>query len=394
MKHEHMILFRLAQLKALCQFVVAYLIALFYKRDDTIWVVSERGVDARDNGYWFFRYLRTQHPEVEAFYLISKEASDYERVKDFADHVIDYGSMRHYIMLWRASVLVSAHVQGYFPFRGLGLWLQRVLPSYRKKFHVNLKHGITKDHMSYLDYSNTHSDMIIAGVNQEYEYLLSAYGYPKKNVQLTGFCRFDGLTNQHKKRQILLMPTWREWLYKEKEFIQSEYVKKYISLLNNEDLLKLLESMNVDLIFYPHHEVQKHISVFKEKCQGKHIIIADKTAYDVQQLLVDSSLLVTDYSSVYFDFAYMRKPILFYQFDVDRYRKEQYAEGWYDYDNGLGEVVKDEASCVSLIEKSIKSDFVMPATYQAYADKMFPYRDNKNCERVYNAICLRKKNRN
>ena len=243
--------------------------------------------------------------------------------------------------------------------------------------------------MSYLDYSNTLSDMIIAGVNQEYEYLLSAYGYPKENVQLTGFCRYDGLTNQPKKRQLLLMPTWREWLYKENDFIQSEYLKTYISLLNNKRLLQVLKKQKVDLIFYPHHEVQKYIEVFRECCHGEHIVIANQNDYDVQDLLNQSALLVTDYSSVYFDFAYMHKPIIYYHFDVERYRAEHYAEGWYDYDHGLGAVIKDETACVALIERMIVSNFTMPDNYRQYADSMFPFRDTNNCERVYQVIQAR-----
>ncbi len=385
MKHEHMISFRLAQVWTLFKFALAYMIALFYKREE-IWIVCERGVDARDNGYWFFKYLRTQQLNLKAFYLITKSSEDFKRLQPYADNVIEFGSMAHFVMLWRASVLISAHVQGYFPFRGLGLWIKKICPAYSHKCHVNLKHGITKDYSGYLDYNNTHLDMIIAGVNQEYDYFLSAYHYPKEVVQLTGFCRFDGLNNRSVKKQILVMPTWREWLYKTQDFARAEYTQKYISLLNNEYLNKLLEEKQIDLIFYPHHEVQKHIDLFKKSCKGKHILIAEKNKYDVQQLLVESKLLITDYSSVYFDFAYMKKPILFYQFDNERYRSEHYAQGWYDYNNGLGLVVKEEDSCISAIKQIILSGFDMPEKYQTYADHMFPYRDSNNCERVYQAI--------
>lgn len=390
MKHEHMIAFRCAQLWAMCKLAVAYIIALFYKRKN-IWVIAERGVDARDNGYWLFKYMCQVHPEIEAYYVISSDSPDRKRLIECESRLLPYRSLAHYILLWRAAVLISTHVQGYFPFSGLGLWFRKICPFYNSKLHVNIKHGITKDHMSFLDYSNTQLDMIVAGVNQEYSYFISQYKYPKEVVQLTGFCRFDGLYNKQSKQQILLMPTWREWLYKTDDFMQSEYVKKYISLLNNTDLLKLLERKSIDLVFYPHHEVQKHISIFKQKCQGAHIIIADKEAYDVQQLLVDSSLLVTDYSSVYFDFAYMNKPVLFYQFDIEQFRREHYAEGWYDYNNGLGPVVIKESECVSFIENACDSGFSMPENYRIYANRMFPYRDNHNCERVFNAICIKQR---
>lgn len=381
-----MISFRLAQVWAILKLVVAYVIAIFYPRK-RIWLVAERGVDARDNGYCFFRYMKESHPEVETYYVISSDSPDKERLNVWNKDLLDYRSLRHYVMLWRASVLISTHVQGYFPFVGLGMYFRRVCSAYNAKCHVNVKHGISKDHVAFLDYTNTHLDLLIAGARPEYDSFLSDYLYPQKNVKLTGFCRFDQLTNTAQHRQILLMPTWREWLYKAKDFYESEYVHTYVSLLNSHRLQKVLEQYKMDLIFYPHHEVQKHINYFKRNCKGRHIIIADKGHYDVQQLLKDSDLLVTDYSSVYFDFAYMQKPIVYYLFDYDQYRCEHYAEGWYDYQNGLGVVSYTEDECIKQIEAALKSKCIMPKQYKQRAGEWFPYRDQNNCQRVYEAIC-------
>ncbi len=386
MKHEHIISFRLQQVWALCQLAVAYVVAHFYARK-RIWVIAERGVDARDNGYWLFRYLRESHPEIESYYIISADSPDKAKLKPYAANVIPYRSFAHYVMLWRASVLVSTHVQGYFPFVGLGLWFRKISPLYAAKCHVNVKHGITKDHAVFQDYSNTHLDLLIAGVKPEYDYFLSDYLYPKEIVKLTGFCRFDQLVNTAQHRQVLLMPTWREWLYKSKEFYESDYVRTYVSLLNNSRLQQVLEQYNMDLVFYPHHEVQKHIAYFKQNCHGKHIVIADKGSYDVQLLLKESDLLVTDYSSVYFDFAYMRKPTIFYMFDYERYRNEHYGMGWFDYFNGLGVTTRSEDECIAQIETALKDGCVMPEVYRQRADEWFPYRDQNNCQRVYEAIC-------
>ena len=73
---------------------------------------------------------------------------------------------------------------------------------------------------------------------------------------------------------------------------------------------------------------------------------------------------------------------------------EHYAEGWYDYNHGLGVVTKDESSCVAAILEIIENHFAMPKQYADYAESMFPYRDNHNCERVYNAICSIEKKKN
>ena len=389
MKHEHMIQFRLAQVCVLCKFALAYVLSLCYKRRE-IWLISERGVDARDNGYWFFQYLRTHHSEVDAYYLITKSSVDYERLKPYVDHVIEFCSMHHYIMLWRSSILASAHVQGYFPFRGLGLWIKKVCPAYRRKRHICLKHGITCNYSPFLEYSNTQLDLIISAAQKEYDYFVSKYHYPKNKISLTGLCRYDNLNTYKNKKQILLMPTWREWLYKEEDIVDSEYVKEYVSLLNNSSLHQLLEENEYTLVFYPHHEMQRYLYCF-ENNQTSRIVIANKQNYDVQQLLKESEVLITDYSSVFFDVAYMRKPILFYQFDKERFRKEHYDEGWYSYDHGLGPVLQTETTLLTELQRVIQTGCIMEEKYATYSDSLFAYRDSNNCERVYNAIIKTKR---
>ena len=46
--------------------------------------------------------------------------------------------------------------------------------------------------------------------------------------------------------------------------------------------------------------------------------------FDYQKILIKSSLLITDYSSVFFDFSYMKKPIIYTQFDYELHRKVHY----------------------------------------------------------------------
>ena len=48
----------------------------FSKKYRNLWLVAERGNDARDNGYRFYEYLRTMHPEVNAHYVITTDSAD------------------------------------------------------------------------------------------------------------------------------------------------------------------------------------------------------------------------------------------------------------------------------------------------------------------------------
>ncbi len=385
MKHEHMIAFRIAQIWALCKLAIAFLIALFYK-SKRFWIIAERGDDARDNGYWFFLYMRKQHPEEEVYYVISDDSVDRAKLSDYKSFLLSYRSMHHYIMLWRSTYLISTHLQGYFPYKGLGVWLKSVFPYYRHKKHINIKHGITLNYTHVHEYNYAKWDLMIAGAKPECDFFISKYGYPTDHVALTGFARFDHLKDTNPYRQLLLMPTWREWIYKDKGFEETEYAQKYAHLLKSMRLNKLLDEENIDLIFYPHHEIQRYISFFENLNVGRHIIIADKGHYDVQQLLKESSLLITDYSSVVFDFAYMRKPVVYYQFDYNRFITEHYEKGWYDYHDSFADYYTDEDMLIDAIKKYISNNFEMKKNHLKYIEELFPYHDNHNSERIYQTI--------
>ena len=385
MKHEHMILFRLAQVWAMCKLAVALVLSLFYKHK-RIWLIAERGDDARDNGYCFFMYMKEKHPSEEIYYIISKDSVDRSKLTQYEESILDYRSMHHYIMLWRASYLVSTHLQGYFPFKGLGVWVKSIFPYYGHKKHINIKHGISINYTHVLDYTYAKWDLIISGATPEYSFFIQKYGYPPSHVALTGHARYDRLNDNDPKRQILLMPTWREWIYKDNGFEQTQYAQKYANFLQSRHLNSVLEDENIDLIFYPHHEIQRHIDFFRNLAVGKHIIIADKQNFDVQQLLKDTSLLITDYSSVAFDVAYMRKPIIYYQFDYQQFRNEHYQQGWFEYNNSFADVYVEENELIKAIKQYIETGFVLKEEHAKKKEKLFPYHDSNNCERIYKAI--------
>ena len=114
--------------------------------------------------------------------------------------------------------------------------------------------------------------------------------------------------------------------------------------------------------------------------------IIDKFNYH-SLLLSQSSLLVTDYSSVSFDFAYMKKPIIYTQFDYDEYRKKHYKKGYFDYIlDGFGPVCSDIGVCIDNIIEEIKDGCKIKKKYLKRIQKFFAFFDRKNNERIYNII--------
>lgn len=373
-------------MRAIFMMLIGWCCSIFYK-EKGLWLFCERGTDARDNGMWMFKYVKEKHPEINAKYIISKASEDRDRLKQWENDLIDYESFKHYILLWKAKNCISTHVCGCYPYYfSKSIFFRHFLSKRVNSKNIFLQHGIIKDDIKRLHYGYDKIDLFICGAKKEFDYIKKNYGYPEGIVKYTGLARFDNLRKRvNDKRLILIMPTWRYWLHNE-IFIESDYFLKYKKLLCDTKLHNVLKENNVSLIFYPHYEVQKYIAEFKNLQLPSSVIIADKRNYDVQQLLIESALLVTDYSSVYFDFVYMEKPVLYYQFDEKRYRKEQYQDGYYDYHDGLGEWTDNDTALILKMEEYIKNNFEIPVKYKSKIEDFFPLRDEENRQRIFNEI--------
>ena len=98
-------------------------------------------------------------------------------------------------------------------------------------------------------------------------------------------------------------------------------------------------------------------------------------------------MLITDYSSVAFDTAYMGRPVCYYHFDYDAYRATQHPEGYFSYtDDGFGPVAGTQAELVSAVCAIIENNFENPSPYKERAEQFFDLKDCENCKRNFQAI--------
>lgn len=346
-----------------------------------VWLISERGIDARDNGYWFYKYMIENHPEIKVKYVISKNSADYLKIRE--EDIVLYGSKEHYYYFLYSKYLISAEVMGFSPNERLYYRLNKYGILKVKGKMIFLQHGITKDYNPYMTKKNTKLDLFICGAIPEYKYMIEKYGYTEKEAVLTGFSRFDNLKNENEKI-ILIMPTWRKWLKYVYTLKNTEFYEKYMEILNDKEIISLLEKKNYKIIFYPHIILQKFVNEFYSN--SSLVKIAGFDEYDVQDLLKKSNLLVTDYSSVAFDYAYMNKKVLYYQFDVKQYRKEQYSDGYFNYSNdGFGPVCENFSELKEYIIAFLKNNQVLDE-YNKRINDFFDNKDCNNSERIYNEI--------
>lgn len=349
-----------------------------------LWIISERGIDARDNGYYLFKYITENYPEINIAYIITNTSPDRERVSKLG-RLINHNSMEHYISLVLSKMKISTHIMGYTPYINFFVRADRIGLVNGKK--VFLQHGITKDNLPYLYSDNVNIDLFVCSAKPEYDYVTKLYGYREGVVQMLGMCRYDELYKiPSPSKKILVMPTWRQKLQcmDKHEFMKSEYYLTFDRLLSSPCLHAMLEKYDYELMFYPHIEMQKFIDCFTSRGRVKIKSFKDCT---VQELLINSDVLITDFSSVLFDYAYMEKPMIFYQFDEAEFRKQHYSEGYFKYtDDAFGEVVYDEDSLLDELDKILAGGAAVEEKYQNRIDGFFTIRDTNNSERNFRAI--------
>lgn len=375
-------------------FIIAIPFAVIIKiknkiKKQELWLISESKEAARDNGYHLFKYIRENYPDRKCFYAINRKCSDYNKIKKY-NNIIQYESLKHWIYYLAADKNICTQKDGN-PNPAL-FYILHVYGILRSK-RIFLQHGITKDNLPYINYKNAKFSLFICGAKKEYEFVRDTFGYPDGYVKYTGLARFDNLyENDVDKKQILIMPTWRSWLGRDlnkiskcEDFTKTMYSNKWNNLLKNEKFNNFLDENNIKVYFYPHIHMQKYLKYFK--VNSKNIKVVDNSDIDIQDLLKRSALLITDYSSVFMDFAYMNKPVIYYQFDEQEFRARHLTEGYFRYNrDGFGDVLTNEDDVVDKIINYIKTNYKVEEKYMKRMKDFFEIRDKNNCERIYKEI--------
>ncbi|MCV3485316.1 CDP-glycerol:glycerophosphate glycerophosphotransferase [Campylobacter sp. CNRCH_2014_2452] len=358
----------------------------FQKRlpKSNIWLLMDRDYEADDNAEHLYRYIMQNHPEQEIVFALRKESSDWERLEKEGFNLIEFGSFEFERIIKKASKVISSHSDEYL--------MRYITP--RQQF-IFLQHGVTQNDVS--KWLNSKKiNLFFVATQMEFDSIIknyTRYKFGQKEVILTGFARHDALlrNKQSDIKQIIIMPTWRasainnvfnsnERNMKEK-FKRSEYFQKWNSLLNNNNLKKLCEQYSYTVVFKPHPNIMPYLKDFNLPFYTK---IANQDE-SLQMLFCNSSLMITDYSSVAFEMAYLKKPVIYYQFDKDVFFiSHTLQKGYFDYQkDGFGPVVQDEDSLLIKLESLFRNNCKVFNNYKSNMESTFAFKDGKCCQRIY-----------
>lgn len=356
---------------------------------DNIWLISDKSDRADDNGEAFFRFLMDKKDrKCTPVFAVSKTSSDYNRMRKLG-RVVPYMSWRYKLLHLLAAHTISAysHNEISSPFLDYSRYYGDLLQNNKVVF---LQHGIIKDDLSpSLNRRHKNFELFVTSTEREREAVLSDnYGYNEEQVILTGLPRYDRLYNNPQKK-ITIMPTWLRSLFGDYDpktskwtllpgFEDSQYYNFYNGLLNSQELLDYAQSRGYTIQFLAHPVLFPYLDRFKP--DARVVVLDSNVCY--RDVFAESSLITTDYSSVAFDFAYLKKPVVYTQFE-----ENHYIEGYFDYEkDGFGEVEHTLERVIKRLIEYMQNDCLMKKEYKDRIEGFFMFHDQNNCQRVYDRI--------
>lgn len=363
---------------------------LFKKRH--IWLIYEKYcISAQDNGFYFFQYCMKHLPAEEKkniFFILDKSSPQWKDTRKYRSNVIPFLSFRHLLYLMTARLYIASDSRLHaFAWKPMPNLISREINKHDIYF---LQHGVLAlkqvenlfgaSGTSSMTYFTASSEMEKAIIEQD-------FGYRPEQIPVTGLSRWDVLKDRSdlSHPSILVMPTWRSWLEDQSDetFRQSSYYREYAALLNDPKLREFLHQTHTELIFYIHPKLREYISAFH--ADDPLIRLIPFGSVPLNQLIMKCSMLITDYSSVSWDVYYLGKPILFYQFDLDKYNE---TNGSYiDMEKDLfGERCLTREELLPKIQEYYENGFKEKTAYAEMRKKYLAYHDHNNRRRTYEFI--------
>ncbi len=364
------------------------------KQKERIWVTFDKLYKAGDNGEYMYHYLKAHEKElgIKPYYIVNETAPDYKRLVGPGENILIAGSKKCRDICMKAEVILATHTT-VWNYCGFPKPMQGFI---RDLFHgeiVCIQHGLTVQKIAQYQhrlYDNTR--FYCLGSRYEADNVLQPiYGYRQEELALTGLARYDGLKNNDQK-QILITPTWRRdvvntGIASEKKthnehFKKSTYFKIYNGLINNEKLIESAKKNGYRLIYLLHPAMSSQSVDFDRNDYVDIVEASGDMSYE--KILTESSLMVTDYSGVQFDFAYMRKPVVYYHPNA---LPPFYEDGVFHYDTmGFGEICREEEELVDTLCDYMEHECKSKEFYIERADDFFAFDDYNSCARIHQAV--------
>lgn len=386
-------------LKALLNIPV-YCISILFPRDEHVWIFGAWfGERYCDNSKYLFEYVNRYQPKIKAYWL-SQNKNIVAMVKSKGYRSVIATSIKGYLISLKAKyAFISTSIMDINPYttaRTQIIQLWHGIPL-KKIFYDD---QITFGKLPFIDklmlmifpffkknYQYTKHYFVVNSL-EERQKISSAFRMHEDRILITGSPRLDSMSHRkknnptvnkimelHDSKQIVALyaPTHRQ-----------QGVKGNLCTPDDlKDLQKVIEKNNIHVFINMHFY---HNSLDSEPgFLNIHFLTNDQIEGDIYSVLSEFDMLITDYSSIYFDYLQLDRPIIFYPHDLDEYTKKD-REFYYSYDDVTpGPKVLSFSEMGKMIYEQYHNDS-FKTERQRIRKKFLHYTDGKNSERLCTMI--------
>lgn len=214
--------------------------------------------------------------------------------------------------------------------------------------------------------------------------------YNEKSLYKAGLARYDRLNyiqkNISEKDCLLISFTYRS--FQNSVYQKSLFKKNLYKFLGDQFLGSFLESKNIDLIFIQHHH-----DVLRERIIEKNLFpnIKFKKQKNLAYYIEQCSLLITDFSSISFDFMFQNKPVLFYHLDKnDKIEFEEKSFMRIDNENSIyfNNTFSEHEDLINKIKYYVNRNYILEEGLSEKYKHLFYFKKNitENIVKIINNI--------
>lgn len=336
-------------------FVINLLIEIFqlpfwwwqkiHRRDPKTWLFGAWfGKAYSDSARKMYEYVLEEHPEINAIWITESESLYNKLLSDNKPVVLKGTKESKRTCLKAGYLFVTVTVNEFERLYINGakqIWLWHGMPLKKVGADMNLSYTFKeKIHLLFPQNKVNRPDYFISLGKPWNDIMTNAFsaknvidfGLPRNDVffeqDITPFIK--NLNEQFNyPLKILYMPTFRDTQFKDKKafnpFETFDFsMKKIETCLNENNAVLLYKGHFYDLLYQKNNNTDN----------SRFIILNESMYSDLYSLIRDIDILMTDYSSVYFDFLLLKKPVILAPFDKEDYCSKSRAL-YFDYDQAI-----------------------------------------------------------
>jgi len=304
------------------KFLYKHIFRKLPRKDNLVFFESFLGKNYSDNPKYIYEYLDAHYPEYKTVWSFNEKTTIPGKAKQ-----VQRFSLRYFYTLARAKYWISnSRMPIYLQKREGGVYLQtwhgtplkRLVfdmddvysadPRYKENFYKQSRRW------DYLNSANAFSTEVFERAFQ-YDNPMLEYGYPRNDILYKKDNQKDIMNLKKKldiptnKKVVLYAPTWRD----------DDYVARgkynFNLELDLENMQRILGEEYI-VIIRTHYFISEMLDLSSFEGFAFNFSKYD----DIAELYLVSDIMITDYSSVFFDYANLKRPILFFTFDLEKYR--------------------------------------------------------------------------